>query len=105
MCAHIHICADVKKRGGIVLVSVSIAVIKHHNHKHLGEGGFILLPRHNPPSEEIRTGTQDRNLEAGADVEAREECCSLTCSLGLASPVFSQHPGPPGPEMAPYTEI
>jgi hypothetical protein len=61
MCAHIHICADVKKKGGIVLVSVPIAVIKHHNHKHLGEGGFILLPvtiHHQRKSgQELKTGT------------------------------------------------
>ena len=30
----------------------------------------------------------DRNLEAGADTEAMEECCLLACSPWLAQPVF-----------------
>lgn len=33
----------------------------------------------------IIQGSQDRNLEAGADAEAMEGSCSLTCSLWLAS--------------------
>jgi hypothetical protein len=33
--------------------------------------------------------TQDRNLEAGVDAEAMEECCLLSCFPGLAQPAFS----------------
>jgi hypothetical protein len=31
---------------------------------------------------------QGRNLEAGADAEAMEECCLLDCSLWFAQPAF-----------------
>jgi hypothetical protein len=39
----------------------------------------------NPSSRKVRTGTQGRNLEAGAAGEAMEECCLLAFSCGLLS--------------------
>jgi hypothetical protein len=38
---------------------------------------------------------QGRNLQAGADAEATEQCYLLAYSLWLAQPAFLQNPGPP----------
>ena len=37
------------------------------------------------PGQELKQG---RNLEVGADAEAMEECCLLTCSLWLTQSAF-----------------
>jgi len=36
----------------------------------------------------------NRNLEAGADKEAMEGCCLLTCFPWLAQAFFLENPGP-----------
>lgn len=42
--------------------------------------------------EDKNSLTQGRNLEAGAEAEAMEECCLLACSPWSAQPAFIQHP-------------
>lgn len=64
-----------------VLVTVNIAIMKHHYHSKSGWKEFIWLsfPYHYPSSEEVRTVTlRARNLEAGIEAEAMEGCCLLT---------------------------
>ena len=39
-------------------------------------------------TKEVRTGILVRNLEAGADAEAMEECCFLDCFSWLAQFAF-----------------
>jgi hypothetical protein len=51
----------------------------------MGRKGFISLTSYSPSSREVMTETWKqepggRNLEAGADAEATEECCLLACS-------------------------
>jgi hypothetical protein len=56
----------------VVLISTSIAPMKYHDQKATwGEEGFfhVILP-HCCSSKEVRTGTQGRYLEAGANAEA-----------------------------------
>jgi hypothetical protein len=65
-----------------VLVRVTIAVMKHPK---LGRRGFIWLTL--PYHHHSKSG-QDRNLEAGSDAEAMEECCLVACSTWLAQPAF-----------------
>jgi hypothetical protein len=67
-------------------------VIKHCDQKHLGEDYRVL--HHSPSLREARTGTQGRNLEAGADAEAMEGCCLLACSSWFSQSAFIQNPGP-----------
>jgi hypothetical protein len=59
-----------------------ISVMKHHIQSKLERKGFIrlILPHLISSPKEFRTGTQGRNLEAGADAEAMEGRCSLACS-------------------------
>jgi hypothetical protein len=58
-----------------VLVKVSIAAMKLQDQKaSWGEKGFIKLTLPHC-SMFITKGCQDRNLEAGADAKAMEECC------------------------------
>lgn len=56
----------------------------------LGRKGFIvfILSHHSPSGKEIRTESQDRNLEVGIDNETMEECSFLDGSLWLAKPTF-----------------
>jgi hypothetical protein len=66
-------------------VRVSVAAMKYHDHKRkLGRKGFIhlMLPHHSSSPKKVRQELKlGWNLEAGADAEAMEECCLLTCSL------------------------
>ena len=47
----------------------------------------LTLSDHNP---DITQRSQSRNLMARIAVEAKEECCSLACSLGLLSTFLIQ---------------
>ena len=58
----------------IILGRVTIAVMKHHDQKQLWEEETYLA-----------YASTSRNLEAGADAEAIERCCSLVYSLWLVS--------------------
>lgn len=51
-------------------------MIKHHEQKQLGQEGRGLLPFtvNNPSWGEVRAEIQSRNLEAGIEAEAMEEC-------------------------------
>ena len=55
----------VKKLYLLVLDRVTIIPMKHHDQKASWEEGSL---------EEVRTETQARNLEAGAEAEAMEGC-------------------------------
>ena len=73
------------------LVRVSTAVRNTVAKSNLGRKGLISLTGpwniHGP--KQLRQGlTQGRNLEAGDDAEATEECCLLACSSWLAQPAF-----------------
>jgi hypothetical protein len=60
-----------------VLVRVTIAVMKHHDPKHLGAKGLISLTvsYNKSASKAVRAEMhKGRNLGAGADAEAMEEC-------------------------------
>ena len=70
-----------------ILVSVSTAAMKHHGQeasckkKGLFDLHFYITIHHQrKPGQEPKQG---RNLEAGSDAEAVEECCLLTCSTWL----------------------
>ena len=67
---------------GLVLIRISIAVMKHHNKSNLGRKVFLslTLPHHSPSLKEAKAGSQDRNLEAGAEAEVIEEYCLHICS-------------------------
>ena len=85
-----------------VSVRVPIAVMKDHDQSNLRRKGFIwlTLPHHCSSLKEVRTGAQIcRNLETGADADAKEGCCLLACSacfvieprvtsLGVAPPTM-----------------
>lgn len=45
---------------------------------------------------EVRSGTQSRGVEAGAEAEAKEECCLLVCSPVLTELAFLHKLKPPG---------
>jgi hypothetical protein len=65
----------------------TIAVMKHHGLSKQGRKRFILLTfcYNSPSSRAVRAGTQEgQNLEAGADAEAADGCCSSW----LAQPAF-----------------
>ena len=52
----------------------------------LGREGLITVPSSSPPSKAVRAKLrQDRTLEAGADAEVTEECCSLACPLAYSA--------------------
>jgi hypothetical protein len=65
---------------------ITITAMKHHDQSNLGRKGFISLTV--PSSKAVRTVTQGRNQEAGADAEAMEGCCLLAFSAWLAQPAF-----------------
>lgn len=75
-----------------VSVGVSIVVTKlNHQNEGWGEKGLHGLHFHIADhyirnlGQELNQGT---NLEAGANAEALEECCLLTCFLLFAQPTF-----------------
>ena len=65
------------------LVRVSIAVIKHHD-----QNQFVFHFTAYPSYRKDGGGTQGRNLEAGTDIEAVEECYLLALSPWLVQPVL-----------------
>lgn len=75
----------------LILVRLSIAMIKHHDQKCLGEerlfSSYCL--------QFIIQENQGRNLETGPEAESMEEHWLLTCSPRLLQPVFLYHLGPP----------
>jgi hypothetical protein len=76
--------ADDSYRGLMpALLRVSVAVMEHHDPKQLGkEGVLFLLYSHITVYYPRKSGQelkQVKNLEAGADAEAMEECCLLAC--------------------------
>ena len=74
-----------------VLVGVTTAVKKPMTGSRMERKGFIWLklPHCSSPLKEVRSeNKQDRNLEAGADAEAMEDCCLLPCFPWLAQPAF-----------------
>ena len=105
-----------------ILVRVSIAAMKHHDHggswrrKHL-----FSLHIHIAVHHQRKAGlelTQGRNLEVGADAEAMEGCCLLDCFILLSYRTqdhkprdYSTHSGLPLPllrlliEKTPYSSI
>jgi hypothetical protein len=54
-------------------------VIKHYDQKQLGEERVYFILSLQSTVE----GSQGRNLEAGTEAEAMEECCFLACSSRL----------------------
>ena len=62
-----------------VLVMVSIAVMKHYDHKQVEKEKVYLACASTLLF--ITEGSQGRNLEAGADAEAIEGSCLLECFL------------------------
>ena len=74
-------------------LSVSIAVMKHHNQKKkvswVGKGFglqfWIIVCHWRKSGQELKQG---ENLEAEADAEAMEGCCLLSCIQWLAQPTF-----------------
>jgi hypothetical protein len=69
-----------------VLVRVTVAVMKHHEQKQLGKGRVYLA--YALTSLFTTEGSQDRNLEAGAEAEAIE-CYSLLAYFSrFAQPSF-----------------
>ena len=69
-----------------LLVRVTNAMMKHCGHKQLGEERVYLI--YTSTSLFIIKGSQDRDLEAGADAEAMEGCCLLAYFPRLAHPAF-----------------
>lgn len=58
-----------------------------------GGKGLFHLTASSPSSRGVRVAMQNRILEAGTEVKAMEESCSLVCSLEFAQPAFLNHPG------------
>jgi hypothetical protein len=77
---------------GPALVRVSIAAMKHHDQKaSWGGKGLFSLHFHIAVRHQRKSGqelTQGRNLEAGADADALEECCLLACFPWFIQPAF-----------------
>jgi hypothetical protein len=71
-----------------VCLRITIAVMKHCEKVNQGAKGYYGLYFHisvhygRKLRQELKQG---RNLEAGADAEAMEECCLLPCSCDLLS--------------------
>lgn len=88
----ITFCREKRKRKKkclpFVLVQVSLAVIKHHDHKPLGKEGFISS--YAAISQPVTEGSQARthSRRTGADAEAMDKCCSLVCSWRLSQFAF-----------------
>ena len=67
------------------------AVMTHHNQKELKKGRTCLVYTSTIVYHPRKSGqelTQGRNLKAGADAEAMEECCFLTYSSWLSQLTF-----------------
>jgi hypothetical protein len=81
-----------------VLVRVSIAMTKHDQKAILGEKGLFGLHFHvavhywRTSGQELKQG---RSMEAEADAESTEGCCSMVCFLWLSQPAFLQNWGLP----------
>jgi hypothetical protein len=59
------------------VLRVSVAVIKYHDQKQLGEEGAYFTY--------TSTSQSGCELKAGTEIEAMEKCCLLACPLGLLS--------------------
>jgi hypothetical protein len=74
------------------LVKVFVAVKKYHDQKASWGGKCLFsLHFHIGVHHQRKSGQalkQGRNLEAGADAEAMEECCLLTCFPWLVQLAF-----------------
>jgi hypothetical protein len=80
-----------------VLVRVTILVMKIHGHSNLRRKGLTWLMLPITVQHWRRSGPefiQSKNLEAGADAEDMEECCSLACSPEFVQLAFLQNQGP-----------
>lgn len=67
-----------------VLVNSSIAIVKHHEHKHFVEEKVYLISSSKPQS--TIKGSQGRKSMTGTltqEPEAMGECCLLPCSSWL----------------------
>jgi hypothetical protein len=74
-----------------VIVRVSIPAQNIMTKKQIGEESLFSLHFHIAVHHQRKSGlefTQGRNLEAGADAEPMEGCCSLDASPGLFSLLF-----------------
>ena len=61
-----------------VCLRVTIAVMKHHDQSNLGRKGFMWLMVLHHSHHGRKSGLElkkGRDLEAGAEAEAMEECC------------------------------
>jgi hypothetical protein len=78
---------------------VTIAMMKHHDQKYVGEERVYGLHFYITVHHQRRSGQklkQSRILEAGADSEASEGCCLLPCSSWLAQfAVLQKNSGTP----------
>ena len=86
-------------RRGVSYLSLC-TVMKHHDLKHLREERVYLL--HTPTlqsSEEVRAGTQGRNLETGTEAEARRGAAYWLTPHSLLS-LLSYTPRTTCPEVA-----
>ena len=65
------------------LSKLTIAVMKHHNQKQVGEERAYLAYTSTSQfiTKEVRKGTQGRSLNSGTDAETMEEHCLLVYSL------------------------
>lgn len=70
-----------------VFVGVSLTVIKCHDQKQ-HRGGKGLLQLITLKSRSVPEESRSRNIEAGTEVEATEDCCSLTYSSAACSACF-----------------
>ena len=71
-----------------VLAGILIAVMKHHNQKHVGEEGIYLASTSLFITEAslVRNSNRaDRSLEAGADEEVISKCCLLYLWLACSA--------------------
>lgn len=72
---------------------VTIAVIKHHDEKQVGEKWVYFV--YTSISQFITEGSQGRNsCRVGSWRQELEECCSLAWSLWFAQLAFVQNSGP-----------
>ena len=76
----------------------------------LKEESVYLTHTPSPCSQQVKAGTEaGRNLEAGAEAEAMEECCLAECPCGLLSvfsPISSNHlPRDDSANMAGFSHI
>lgn len=78
----------------IILISFSIAVIKHSFQNQLGEECLFGL-QVSITVLQGKSRQQLRNLEAEDEAETMEECSSLVCSLWLVLSLLLWNTGPP----------